>query len=224
MIESAPLCGDPPPFSIKHHPAPRLWRRVHQAQPSVRRFTTASIFRSPAGGCSAVARPVPRCPCQRTRSSRARSRPPLSVGADSRSAIFSWRVEMLFVPPTWAPPHPGIAVDRCHWRPSVKIKQRPFCNFVDPLAPVTSVSSSDTRGRSATPVRSPSRPRSPGLGRRPRSGTAVKQVDIIRLGRARLIVPAGEAWDSWFDGDGVTDDFITEREQPLAQEREGLQC
>ena len=50
----------------------------------------------------------------------------------------------------------------------------------------------------------------------------VKQVDIIRLGRARLIVPAGEAWDSWFDGDGATGDFMTEREQPSDQAREGL--
>lgn len=50
----------------------------------------------------------------------------------------------------------------------------------------------------------------------------VKQVDIIPLGRARLIVPAGEAWDSWFDGEGVTDDFMNEREQPQEQERAGF--
>ena len=50
----------------------------------------------------------------------------------------------------------------------------------------------------------------------------VKQVDIIRLGRARLIVPAGEAWDSWFDGNGVTGDFMTKREQPSDQAREEL--
>ncbi len=50
----------------------------------------------------------------------------------------------------------------------------------------------------------------------------VKQVDVIPLGRARLIVPAGEAWDSWFDGEGVTDDFMNEREQPADQERESL--
>jgi antitoxin VapB len=51
---------------------------------------------------------------------------------------------------------------------------------------------------------------------------SVKQVDIIALGRARLIAPAGEAWDSWFDGDGVSDDFMNEREQPELQERESL--
>lgn len=50
----------------------------------------------------------------------------------------------------------------------------------------------------------------------------VKKVDIIALGRARLITPAGEAWDSWFDGEGVSDDFMNEREQPETQERESL--
>ncbi len=48
----------------------------------------------------------------------------------------------------------------------------------------------------------------------------VKEVDIIRLGRSRLITPAGEAWDSWFEGEGVTDDFINERDQTGSQERE----
>lgn len=51
---------------------------------------------------------------------------------------------------------------------------------------------------------------------------SVKQVDIVKLGRARLITPAGEAWDSWFEGEGVTDDFMTEREQPDEQGRESL--
>ena len=48
----------------------------------------------------------------------------------------------------------------------------------------------------------------------------IKKVDIMVLGRARLITPAGEAWDSWFESEGVTDDFMTEREQPSEQERE----
>ena len=51
---------------------------------------------------------------------------------------------------------------------------------------------------------------------------SVKQVDIISLGRARLITPAGEAWDSWFEGDAVTRDFMSEREQPAGQERESF--
>ena len=47
----------------------------------------------------------------------------------------------------------------------------------------------------------------------------VKKVDIVSLGRAILITPAGEAWQSWFDGEGVTDDFMNDREQPAEQER-----
>lgn len=50
----------------------------------------------------------------------------------------------------------------------------------------------------------------------------VKQVDIIALGRARLITPGGEAWDSWFEGEGVTEDFMREREQPEDQERDAF--
>ena len=51
---------------------------------------------------------------------------------------------------------------------------------------------------------------------------SVKRVNIIPLGRARLIVPEGEGWDSWFDGEGVTDDFMVQRDQPDDQERESL--
>ena len=43
---------------------------------------------------------------------------------------------------------------------------------------------------------------------------SVKQVHIVPLGRARLLTPAGEAWDSGFEGDAVTSDFMSEREQP----------
>lgn len=51
---------------------------------------------------------------------------------------------------------------------------------------------------------------------------SVKKVDIIKLGNARLITPAGESWDFWFDGPGVSDDFMPEREQPAMQTRESL--
>lgn len=50
----------------------------------------------------------------------------------------------------------------------------------------------------------------------------VKQVDIVMQGRARIITPAGESWDTWFDGEGVSEDFMTNREQPAHQERESL--
>ena len=49
---------------------------------------------------------------------------------------------------------------------------------------------------------------------------SVKRVDIIPLGRGRLTVPEGEGWDSWFNGEGVTSDFMSLREQPNDQDRE----
>ncbi len=51
---------------------------------------------------------------------------------------------------------------------------------------------------------------------------SVKKVDIVKLGNARLITPAGESWDFWFDGPGVSDDFMSERGQPAMQTRESL--
>lgn len=51
---------------------------------------------------------------------------------------------------------------------------------------------------------------------------SVKKVDIVKLGRARIITPAGESWDVWFDRKGVSEDFMPEREQPDHQERESL--
>lgn len=48
----------------------------------------------------------------------------------------------------------------------------------------------------------------------------VKNVDVVAIGRTRIITPAGESWDSWFDGAGVTDDFMMAREQPADEERE----
>lgn len=50
----------------------------------------------------------------------------------------------------------------------------------------------------------------------------VKRVDVMAIGRTRVIAPAGEAWDSWFDGEGVSDDFMAAREQPDEQEREAF--
>lgn len=50
----------------------------------------------------------------------------------------------------------------------------------------------------------------------------VKRVDVVAVGRTRIISPAGEAWDSWFDSIGVTADFMAQREQPADQEREAF--
>lgn len=50
----------------------------------------------------------------------------------------------------------------------------------------------------------------------------VTRVDVIAIGRTRILTPAGEAWGCWFDGPSVSADFMTEREQPAAQEREAF--
>ena len=51
----------------------------------------------------------------------------------------------------------------------------------------------------------------------------VHQVEVIRLGNARLITPVGRRWDEFFiNGPQVSDDFMTEREQPSAEERHPL--
>ncbi len=50
----------------------------------------------------------------------------------------------------------------------------------------------------------------------------VKLVDIVAVGRTRIITPAGESWDSWFEGSGVTSDFMDCRERPDEQTRENF--
>ncbi|NYT25164.1 antitoxin [Alcaligenaceae bacterium] len=50
----------------------------------------------------------------------------------------------------------------------------------------------------------------------------VKQVEIIAIGHTRIIAPVDSAWDSWFDGPGVSDDFMEERHQPEDQKREAF--
>ncbi|MDR6711971.1 antitoxin VapB [Pseudomonas hunanensis] len=50
----------------------------------------------------------------------------------------------------------------------------------------------------------------------------ITRVDIVAIGRTRIISPAGESWDSWFDGASVSADFMVNREQPADQEREGF--
>ncbi|PAU74698.1 type II toxin-antitoxin system VapB family antitoxin [Halomonas salipaludis] len=51
---------------------------------------------------------------------------------------------------------------------------------------------------------------------------SVTRVDVMVVGRTRIIAPAGEGWDSWFDGETVSDDFMLNRDQPADQEREGF--
>jgi len=49
----------------------------------------------------------------------------------------------------------------------------------------------------------------------------VHQVDILKTGRSRLIVPHGRRWDDLFQkGPRASDDFMAEREQSDAEQRE----
>jgi antitoxin VapB len=51
----------------------------------------------------------------------------------------------------------------------------------------------------------------------------VHQVEIVKLGHCRLISPVGRRWDDPFlDGPRASDDFMRERRQPEAEEREPL--
>lgn len=50
----------------------------------------------------------------------------------------------------------------------------------------------------------------------------IKKVDVIAVGQTRIITPAGSSWDSWFEGPSVTADFMSDREQPAEQQREGF--
>jgi virulence-associated protein VagC len=52
--------------------------------------------------------------------------------------------------------------------------------------------------------------------------TDVKGVDVVAVGRSRVVSPAGTGWDAWFDGPAASPDFMDERNQPVEQERETL--
>ena len=43
----------------------------------------------------------------------------------------------------------------------------------------------------------------------------VHQVDVLKIGRSRVIVPQGERWNDLFqDGPRATEDFMNDRTQP----------
>jgi antitoxin VapB len=48
----------------------------------------------------------------------------------------------------------------------------------------------------------------------------VRQVEVTKIGRSRLISPADQSWDTFFDGPQPSDDFMPERRQPAADDRE----
>jgi len=51
---------------------------------------------------------------------------------------------------------------------------------------------------------------------------SVEDVEITAIGNKRIIAPASQSWDEWFNGPGVSTDFMTERMQPGDQRRETL--
>ena len=51
----------------------------------------------------------------------------------------------------------------------------------------------------------------------------VSEVEIIAIGSSRLICPVGHRWDTFFGRETkVSDDFLRERDQGTAEEREPL--
>ncbi len=51
---------------------------------------------------------------------------------------------------------------------------------------------------------------------------SVKSVEIIAVGSKRIIVPKGHAWDEWFNGPGVSADFMSCRSQEEDQLRDDM--
>ncbi|MBI3675992.1 MAG: antitoxin [Proteobacteria bacterium] len=49
----------------------------------------------------------------------------------------------------------------------------------------------------------------------------VHHVDILKVGRSRVIVPKGRRWDDLFQsGQRLSADFVADRDQPAVEERE----
>jgi antitoxin VapB len=49
------------------------------------------------------------------------------------------------------------------------------------------------------------------------------QVEVLKIGNSRLITPVGKRWDDFFlHGPRASEDFMEERRQPPAEEREPL--
>ena len=51
---------------------------------------------------------------------------------------------------------------------------------------------------------------------------SVKNVEITKIGNKRIIVPAEQSWEDWFDSPGVSGDFMEKRQQPEDQGREPM--
>ncbi len=50
----------------------------------------------------------------------------------------------------------------------------------------------------------------------------VKRVDVVAVGKNRILTPEGTSWDAWFAGESVSGDYLADRDQPTDQDREGF--
>lgn len=48
---------------------------------------------------------------------------------------------------------------------------------------------------------------------------STKEVAVLASGDIRVITPVMGSWDEWFDGPGVSEDFMIERSQPVDRDR-----
>ena len=46
----------------------------------------------------------------------------------------------------------------------------------------------------------------------------VTSVDIVRRGPSWVITPSTQSWAEWFEGGGVSGDFMADRDQPSQQD------
>jgi len=51
---------------------------------------------------------------------------------------------------------------------------------------------------------------------------SVSDVEIVAIGKKRIISPVDQSWDEWFVGPGVSSDFMAERHQPDDQRRDSI--
>ena len=51
---------------------------------------------------------------------------------------------------------------------------------------------------------------------------SVKRVCITKRGSSRLITPEKDSWKAFFESEPASADYMTSRNQPLPQKREGL--
>jgi antitoxin VapB len=51
---------------------------------------------------------------------------------------------------------------------------------------------------------------------------SVKKVVVRVVGNERILTPIDATWDSFFAGDGASEDFMLERDQPSQDDRESF--